>query len=168
MKKILLWSAGAFGVIIVIVAIASAGSPAATNTVSAVPTGQFTATAGQPVPQVTATEAAAPTAPEFSPQVEQARGSAQSYLSLKGFSRNGLITQLSSQYADKFPKDVATQAVDSLSVDWNAQAAKAAQSYLDFMSFSCSGLTQQLASTAADKFTKAQATYGAHQTSACK
>ena len=105
------------------------------------------------------------TAPQFSPQVEQARDKAQSYLDLKGFSRDGLVGQLT---FEQFPKDVAEQAVDSLGVDWNGQAAKAAADYLDFTSFSCSGLIAQLDSSAADRFTKAQATYGAHQTAACK
>jgi hypothetical protein len=107
-------------------------------------------------------------APEFPPQVQQARDSAQSYLGFKAFSHDGLIGQLSSKAGDGYPKDVATQAVDSLSVDWNAQAAQAAQEYLDFTSFSCSGLAGQLSSKAGDQFTKAQATYGAHQTAACR
>lgn len=170
MKKILLWTVGGFVALIVLVAVATAGKTTAPSAVST-PTDQFTTTTSHPIPQVPATEAtvtSAPAAPEFSPQVEQARGSAQSYLGFKGFSRNGLISQLSSQYGDGFTKDIATQAVDSLSVDWNAQAVKAAQSYLDFKSFSCSGLTQQLSSAYGDGFTKAQATYGAHQTKACK
>ncbi|MEV6644247.1 Ltp family lipoprotein [Amycolatopsis sp. NPDC051371] len=107
-------------------------------------------------------------APKFPPQVEQARASAQNYLSFTAFSRNGLIRQLSSSAGDGFPKDVATQAVDSLSVDWNAQAVKSAENYLSFTSFSCSGLKQQLSSSAGDGFTKAQAAYGAGQTAACK
>jgi hypothetical protein len=111
---------------------------------------------------------AAPATPQYAPQVGQARDSAQSYLSFKGFSRDGLISQLSSKAGDGYPKDVATQAVDSLSVDWNAQAAKSAQEYLDFTSFSCSGLVSQLSSKAGDGFTKAQATFGAHQTAACQ
>ncbi|WP_370936243.1 Ltp family lipoprotein [Amycolatopsis sp. cg13] len=107
-------------------------------------------------------------APQYPPQVEQARESAQSYLGYTAFSRNGLIDQLSSKYGDSYPKNVATQAVDSLDVDWNAQAAKAAQSYLDYTSFSCTGLTQQLSSRYGGQFTNAQAKFGAHQTKACK
>ncbi|MEV6873025.1 Ltp family lipoprotein [Amycolatopsis sp. NPDC051128] len=105
---------------------------------------------------------------QYPPQVEQARSSAQSYLDFAGFSRAGLIGQLSSQYGAGFPKNIATQAVDSLSVDWNAQAVRSAQSYLDYTSFSCSGLTQQLSSPYGGEFTKSQATYGARQTRACK
>ncbi|MFE3175713.1 Ltp family lipoprotein [Amycolatopsis sp. NPDC059090] len=107
-------------------------------------------------------------APQYPPQVEQARDSAQSYLGYTAFSRNGLIDQLSSKYGDSYPKNVATQAVDSLDVDWNAQAAKAAQSYLDYTSFSCTGLIRQLSSRYGGQFTNAQAKFGAHQTKACK
>ncbi|WP_205670217.1 Ltp family lipoprotein [Amycolatopsis sp. CFH S0078] len=99
--------------------------------------------------------------------MEQARGAAQSYLDMNGFSRAGLIQQLSSSAGDQYPKDVATQAVDSLNVDWNAQAVRAAQSYLNMDHFSCSGLIEQLSSSAGDQYTKAQASYGAHHTSAC-
>lgn len=158
-------------------ALAVAGSgptPTPSGTVAAPPattwSSQFnTDTAAPPAPVApitpdTTTEAA----PEFPPQVAQARDSAQSYLQFKGFSRDGLISQLSSNYADDYPKDVATQAVDSLTVDWNEQATKSAQDYLNLKSFSCSGLISQLSSSYADHFTKAQATYGAHQTTACK
>jgi hypothetical protein len=107
-------------------------------------------------------------AAQFSPQVEMARDKAQSYLGFSAFSRNGLIRQLSSDAGEGFPKAVATEAVDSLSVDWNAQAVKSAESYLSFTSFSCSGLKQQLSSSAGDGYTKAQAAYGAGQTDACK
>lgn len=108
-----------------------------------------------------------PSSPQYSPQVEQAREAAKSYLSFTHFSHDGLVHQLSSKAADDFPESIATQAVDSLTVDWNAQAVDAAKSYLEFTHFSCSGLIHQLSSDAGDKFTTAQATYGAHQTKAC-
>ena len=85
----------------------------------------------------------------------------------QGFSRDGLIQQLSSSAGDGYDIDDATIAVDSLDVDWNEQAAKSAQSYLDFKGFSCDGLIQQLSSKAGDKFTKEQATYGAKQVGVC-
>lgn len=56
---------------------------------------------------------------------------------------------------------VATKAVESLDVDWNAQAVKAAKSYLAMGSFSKSGLIEQLESSAGEGFTHAQAVYGA-------
>jgi len=93
--------------------------------------------------------------------------SAKSYLSFKGFSRKGLIGQLSSSAGDGFPVADATIAVDSLNVDWNEQAVKSAKSYLDFKGFSCSGLIQQLSSSAGEGFTSDQAKYGAKQAGAC-
>lgn len=93
--------------------------------------------------------------------------SAEVYLSFSGFSRAGLIEQLSSPYGDGYDVADATAAVDSLSVDWNAQAARSATQYLEFMGFSCNGLIEQLSSDAGDKYTVSEATYGARQAGAC-
>lgn len=93
--------------------------------------------------------------------------SANSYLDMTGFSRDGLIDQLSSPYGDGYSVGDATTAVDSLSVDWNAQAVRSAQQYLSMMGFSCSGLIEQLSSDAGDKYTVGQATHGAQQSGAC-
>lgn len=100
------------------------------------------------------------------PQRNAAR-SAMNYLNLKGFSRAGLIDQLSSQYGDGYSVSDATAAVDSLSIDWNRQAVRSARQYLDMMGFSCNGLIDQLSSDAGDKFTPSQARYGAEQAGAC-
>lgn len=93
--------------------------------------------------------------------------SANAYLSMSGFSRDGLIEQLSSAYGDGYEKEDAIAAVNSLSVDWNEQAARSAQNYLATMGFSCQGLIEQLSSDAGDKYTLDQATYGAQQAGAC-
>lgn len=93
--------------------------------------------------------------------------SANSYLSMTGFSRDGLIAQLSSPYSDGYSVADATAAVNSLSVDWNEQAARSAQQYLSMMGFSCNGLIEQLSSDAGDKYTNSQASYGARQAGAC-
>lgn len=85
---------------------------------------------------------------------------AQDYLEYQGFSRAGLIDQLSSDFGDGYTKADATKAVDSLRVDWNAQAVRVAKSYLSTQSFSRKGLLQQLESSAGEKFTHAQAVYG--------
>jgi hypothetical protein len=116
--------------------------------------------------QVTPSTSTIPT-PAVDPQVQEATMAAQQYLQFTAFSRDGLIDQLDSGAGDGYPKSVATAAVDSLNIDYNAQAAKAAQQYLSFTSFSCSGLIDQLDSSAGDKYTSAQASYGAHQTAAC-
>ncbi|WP_439526070.1 Ltp family lipoprotein [Roseovarius mucosus] len=101
-----------------------------------------------------------------SPQKNAVR-SAESYLSLQGFSRDGLISQLSSPYGDGYSIADATAAVNSLSVDWNAQAIRSAKQYLEMMGFSCAGLINQLSSDAGDKYTKSQATFGAQGAGAC-
>lgn len=93
--------------------------------------------------------------------------SAKAYLSFSGFSRAGLIDQLSSPYGDGYSPVDATAAVNSLSVDWNAQAVRSAKKYLEMMGFSCSGLIDQLSSDYGDKYTRSQATYGAQMAGAC-
>ncbi len=93
--------------------------------------------------------------------------SAKQYLNISGFSRAGLIEQLSSSYGDGYEVADATAAVDSLGVDWNANAVKSAKQYLSISGFSCKGLIEQLSSSAGDKYTESQATYGARQAGAC-
>lgn len=103
----------------------------------------------------------------LTPAQRNAARSAQSYLGLSGFSRRGLIAQLSSEYGDKFSVADATAAVDSLNIDWNAQAARSAAQYLAMSGFSCQGLIDQLSSEHGDKYTTEQAAYGARRAGAC-
>ena len=93
--------------------------------------------------------------------------SAEQYLSMTGFSKDGLIDQLSSDAGDGYSVSDATAAVESLSVDWNENAAKSAGQYLSMSGFSCKGLIEQLSSSAGDQYTVEQATYGAGQAGAC-
>jgi len=93
--------------------------------------------------------------------------SAKQYLSMTGFSRNGLIHQLSSDAGEGFEISDATVAVDSLNVDWNQEAVRSAKQYLSMMGFSCKGLIKQLSSSAGEKYTVDQATYGAKQAGGC-
>lgn len=93
--------------------------------------------------------------------------SANSYLSMAGFSKEGLINQLSSEYGDGYEVADARAAVNSLSVNWNKQAVRSAKQYLSMMGFSCNGLIEQLSSDYGDKYTVSQATYGAQQAGAC-
>lgn len=93
--------------------------------------------------------------------------SANQYISVSGFSRVGLINQLSSDYGDGYSVVDATAAVDSLTVDWNLQAVRSAKQYLSMQGFSCNGLQQQLSSSAGDGYTASQAAYGAQQAGAC-
>jgi hypothetical protein len=96
-----------------------------------------------------------------------ARRTAEQYLAMTGFSRAGLIDQLSSDAGNGYEVADATAAVDSLSVDWNEQAARSAKQYLQMTGFSCGGLVEQLSSSAGSKYTTSEAKYGAQQAGAC-
>jgi hypothetical protein len=122
------------------------------------------------IAQQAAQPTAAPKAPPASTltnQQQNAAKSARQYLSFTGFSRLGLIDQLSSSAGEGYPGQDATIAVDSLNVDWNAEAVQSAKAYLKISPFSCNGLIEQLSSSAGEKFTVEQATYGAQQAGAC-
>ena len=93
--------------------------------------------------------------------------SAKQYLSMSGFSRNGLIDQLSSDAGEGFDVSDATIAVDSMNIDWNQQAVSSAKQYLNMMGFSCKGLIKQLSSSSGEKYTVDQATYGAKHAGGC-
>lgn len=73
---------------------------------------------------------------------QNAIGKAKDYLSLMGFSRTGLIDQLS---FEGFSAEDATFGADNAGADWNAECAEKAQQYLDLMSMSRDGLIDQLA-----------------------
>lgn len=110
---------------------------------------------------------AATSAGAVSGQEKNAIRAARNYLSISAFSRLGLIQQLSSSAGDGYPHKLAVAAVDSLKVNWYAEAVKSAKSYLKISAFSCSGLIQQLDSSAGAQFTVAQAKYGAKKAGAC-
>jgi hypothetical protein len=150
------------------VAIASSGS-SNNNSIAGTTTASSPGVTAAATAKATAaaTAKAAPAGPTLTNQQQNAAKSARSYLSLTGFSRQGLIDQLSSAYGDKYAVQDATIAVDSLNVDWNAEAVQSAKSYLKVTAFSCQGLIDQLDSSYGDKYTVAQATYGAQQAGAC-
>lgn len=95
--------------------------------------------------------------------MENALGSAESYLEYAAFSRLGLIDQLSSEYGEGFMVEDATWAVDQLRADWREQAVLSARSYLDYSSFSRQGLIDQLSSAYGEQFTLEEATYAVNQ-----
>jgi len=97
--------------------------------------------------------------PALTTSEEQAIESANSYLSMGGFSRAGLINQLTSKYGEGFSATDAVFAVDHVKVNWNQQAVESAKSYLQMGGFSRAGLIDQLTSQYGEKFTLAQATY---------
>jgi uncharacterized protein (DUF2249 family) len=94
----------------------------------------------------------------LSPAQNEAREAALSYLATSSFSEQGLIDQLSSEYADQYALEDAQAAVATLEVDWLAEAVEAAESYLELSGFSEQGLIDQLSSDFADKFPIDQAT----------
>lgn len=120
------------------------------------------ATAAIAAPVAVANSANASTGPQ-----RQAIGAARDYLSFSGFSKQGLIDQLSSKYGDGYSRPVATYAVNHIRVSWKKQAVRSAHDYLSFSHFSCSGLIDQLHSPYGDQYTHRQAVYGAHHTRAC-
>lgn len=103
------------------------------------------------------------TEPEIPVELRNAIGSARSYVEMMGFSKQGLIEQLSSEYGEGYPTDVATKAVERLDVDWKEEAVESANSYMNTMSFSRSGLIEQLSSEYGEGFTRSQAEYAADE-----
>jgi len=92
---------------------------------------------------------------------QQAVDSAEGYLSEgQGFSKNGLLSQLTSSFGEGFSKPDAQFAIKYLHPDWDQQAVDSAKGYLSGgQGFSEQGLLQQLSSTAGEGFTEAQARY---------
>jgi len=136
---------------------ASATSAAASSSAAPEPDTLGTETSATPEPTKTPKPDKTPEpdrGPDLTVSQENARESAESYLSFSAFSRSGLIDQLE---FEGFSKADATAAVDSIDVDWNEQAAKSAENYLEFSSFSRSGLVDQLEF---EGFTSSQAEYG--------
>lgn len=130
------------------------------------------ASSSEPVDVAEVAPAGAPTsaaeaAPKLTGPQRNAVRSARQYLSMTGFSRDGLIEQLSSDFGEGYEVADATAAVDSLDVDWNENAARSARQYLSMTGFSCKGLVEQLSSRAGEKYTESQARYGAQAAGAC-
>jgi len=123
-------------------------------------------TASAPSAEPAQASASEPESNLTAPQRNAVR-SAKQYLRMTGFSRKGLIAQLSSSAGDGYDVADATAAVDSLDVDWNENAVRSAKQYLGMSGFSCKGLIEQLSSSAGDKYTVKEATYGARQAGAC-
>lgn len=128
------------------------GSPEPTRTATVSPTVASVPTDSTP---------AVSEKPKYTTAQENAIKSAQSYVDLMGFSRAGLIEQLSSKSGEGFSKTDATFAADHVNADWKAEAVEAGKSYLDLQGFSRSGLIEQLTSPYGGQFTKSQAIYAA-------
>lgn len=114
-------------------------------------------------PTPTTGSQAAPKARETAISVSQRQAlkSAQSYIDLTGFSKAGLIKQLSSDAGEGFTRADATYAANHVGANWNTEAVQSARTYLDMGGFSRNGLIQQLSSPAGDGYTLKQATQAA-------
>jgi hypothetical protein len=92
---------------------------------------------------------------------QQAVDSAESYLSEgQGFSKQGLLNQLTSSFGEAFSKSDAEFAIKYLKPSWDKQAVDSANGYLsEGQGFSEQGLLQQLTAAAGEGFTQAQGEY---------
>lgn len=171
-KALLIGGVGFVGLLVIISA-ASGGKQSSQPEKAAAQVGIPMADLTQPkqavvTPQADVTKQADVPQPSLltGPQRNAARSAAQ-YVEMSGFSRKGLIGQLSSDAGDGYARADAEAAVDSLSIDWDEQAARSAAQYVEMSGFSCKGLIEQLSSSAGDQYTHAQARYGAEQAGAC-
>lgn len=156
---------GGLFALLIVAAVLTPGQPAKAPTSVTAPSVAPTSAAPRQAPssQPATSEPTTEAPPAMTASQEQAVGAAENYLSISGFSRKGLIKQLSSEYGEGFSVKDATFAVDYLKVDWNEQAAKKAREYLAMQHFSRSGLIKQLESAYGEQFTHAQAVYGVNK-----
>jgi hypothetical protein len=89
--------------------------------------------------------------------------SAESYLAMSGFSKQGLYEQLSSSAGEGFSQAEAQYAVDHVDADWNKEAVESARSYLETSPMSRNALIEQLSSSAGEGFTYEQALYAVNK-----
>ncbi len=152
----------------VLVALAAFGAVAIAGTIAGIAGG--TGTGPQPHVAAVSTPAATapavpppPPAPSYTIPQQQAIASAESYLSDgQGFSKLGLIGQLSSAYGEGFSKPLAQFAVSHMEVNWRHQAVISARGYMTSQpGWSYSGLVDQLSSPYGENFTLGQARYAA-------
>ena len=78
-------------------------------------------------PPPAAPTTAAPPGPALTQQQQSAVAEAKQYLSTQAFSQQGLIDQLDSSAGGGYSVNDATVAVDSLTVNWNAEAVQVGQ-----------------------------------------
>lgn len=85
--------------------------------------------------------------------------SAESYVSVMPFSKEGLYKQLNSEYGEKYSAEAARYAVDNVKTDGKENALKSGRNYLDIMGFSPDGLYDQLVSEYGEQYTPEEAQY---------
>ena len=96
-----------------------------------------------------------------SPTSEQnaAIAQAKSYANSLPISKKSLYKQLTSEYGEKYPADVAQYAVDHISVDYKMNALRLAKSYVKNINISNQALYDQLVSENGEGFTPEEAQY---------
>ena len=154
----------AVGALVVIIASASASNKPSTP---AADTGAASSSTSPSAAVSSAAASAAPSTPDapagpsMTGAQQQAVDAAQGYLSEgQGFSKHGLLSQLTSSAGNGFSKSDAEFAIHYLNPNWDQQAVDAANDYLnEGQGFSEQGLLQQLTSSAGSGFTQAQAEY---------
>lgn len=133
------------------IAVSSASSPIAVSASTAAP--------ADTTPAQAAPASSAPASLSMTTAQQQAVDAAEGYLSEgQGFSKEGLLDQLTSSAGNGFSKSDAEFAINYLQPNWDQQAVDGAKSYLsEGQGFSEQGLLQQLTSSAGSGFTEAQA-----------
>jgi hypothetical protein len=134
--------------------------PSHPSAAASTPAAVATATAAPPAPP---SSPAPPPAPVFTAAQQQVLDSAQGYLTDgQGFSKAGLMKQLTSSFGEGFSRKLAKFALANLAVNWNHQAVLSARGYVQSgQGFSYTGLVQQLESPYGEQFTPGQAQHGA-------
>jgi hypothetical protein len=89
--------------------------------------------------------------------------SAESYLEMSGFSKQGLYEQLSSSAGEGFTQAQAQYAVNHVDANWKKEAVESARSYLDMSPMSRAELIEQLSSSAGEGFTYEEAVYAVNK-----
>jgi Host cell surface-exposed lipoprotein len=152
-RNVLIGAASVIVLIGVISAISNSGKPSKAADTPVSVTGRTVA----PTTQATT----APVGPTMSVPHEQAVESAKGYLTMgQGFSRYGLLQQLTSSSGEGMARPDALFAIRFLHPNWDRQAVESAKGYLKMgEGFSRSSLFQQLTSTSGEGFTPAQANF---------
>ena len=99
-------------------------------------------------------EAASPTSEQ-----NAAIAQAKSYANTLPISKKSLYKQLTSEYGEKYPADIAQYAVDHISVDYKMNALRLAKSYVKNINISNQALYDQLVSENGEGFTPEEAQY---------
>lgn len=98
--------------------------------------------------------------PDVPAEYQAALKSAETYAKMMNMSKKAIYEQLTADYGDQFPEEVAQYAVDHLEgVDWNKNALESAKNYRETMSMSNQAIYDQLIADAGDKFTPEEAQY---------